>query len=427
MVVATESAGWMRYRLLETLRQFARSRLEARPDATAWQLAHARSHLGTTRAAAAQLDGPDELAGVRRLEEDLEDLREAFWRSLTLGELDTALELVVTIREFAFRTIRDEVFGWAEAASTTPDAEGRPLYPLVRAVVAYGCFVRGALDEAVEIGRGAVDAAGRLGVPTRGLPERAVGNALFFRGEPQRAVRWIDRMTAAADESGEIALVAHACYMASVAHTSVGDPEGARTCATRARAAARRCGSPTAHAQASYAEGVSLERHDPDGAVRLLRESAEAAATVDNRWLRAFARTEELSVRARRGELTEALDGFRDVVETWFRGGDWANQWLSLRHLVGVFAALGEDELAAVLHGAIEAAGASVALPFEPADAARTTGLLAAARERRGPAAFDAAVTRGRHMRDEEIVRLTLRHLELAAATAAGRRRRVRR
>jgi hypothetical protein len=140
--------------------------------------------------------------------------------------------------------------------------------------------------------------------------------------------------------------------------------------------------------------------------------SGRLAGAVDNRWLRAFARTEELNLRAQRGEIDLALTGYRDVVETWFRGGEWANQWLSLRHLFGVFAALGDDEIAAVLHGALDAAGAAAALPFEPSGAARVNALAETVRARYGPAAFDAAVNRGRIMRDEEVIRATLEHLD---------------
>ena len=82
MVVATESGGRMRYRLLETLREFAREQLRARPDAAATRLAHARSHLRTARAAGQGLGGPDEGYWSRRIDDDLEDLREAFGASL---------------------------------------------------------------------------------------------------------------------------------------------------------------------------------------------------------------------------------------------------------------------------------------------------------------------------------------------------------
>ena len=92
------------------------------------------------------------------------------------------------------------------------------------------------------------------------------------------------------------------------------------------------------------------------------------------------------------------------MVRTWYRGGDWANQWLSLRHVFGVLVDLGAFEVAAVLYGALTAAGAAHALPFEPADAQRLDAIVVDLRSLLGNAYFVAAVGRGASMTDSEIV-----------------------
>ncbi len=56
-------------------------------------------------------------------------------------------------------------------------------------VVAYGHFVRGELDAAIEVGERAVAEAERLGSLTAGLAERALGNAFFFRLQQRRGDR----------------------------------------------------------------------------------------------------------------------------------------------------------------------------------------------------------------------------------------------
>ncbi len=264
-------------------------------------------------------------------------------------------------------------------------------------------------------------AAERLGTSTGALAERVLGNALFYRGETVDGLAWMDRMVEVARDSGDDSLLAHACYMRSVAEISVGDHDGARRLAADGDHAARRCGSPTALAQAAYATGLSCKPDNPDRTLELLVTSGRLAGAVDNRWLRAFARTEELNLRAQRGDFDLALNGFREVGDTWFSGGEWANQWLTLRHLFGVFAALGDDEIAAVLHGALDAAGATTALPFEPSGAARVNALADTVRTRYGPAAFDDAVNRGRTMRDEEVIRTTLEHLDARSSKPARR------
>ncbi|MHC1560111.1 BTAD domain-containing putative transcriptional regulator [Actinomycetospora sp. C-140] len=411
MVVAREVDGGTRYRLLETLRAFARARLDERPEAAAVRLAHARAHLDAARAAREGFGGPEEGTWLREVDREMEDLREAFGTSLALGEVDVALELVASVREFAFRAVRYEIFRWAEAALAAPGAEDRPWSPVVLGVVAYGRFVRGELTGAVVGARQALASAERLGVPTGALAERTLANALIYRGDTDPSLRVLEEMSEDAARTGDHALAAHVDYMRSVASTSIGDPAAARALADLSRQAAQRSGSPTARAQAAYALGVSRERDDPERALRFLRESVEIAEEVGNRWLRAFARTEELAVRAARGEVAAAVDGWPEVVETWFRGGDWANQWLSLRHVFAIFAGHGLDEVAVALHAAIDAAGAATALPFEPVEADRVAATVETLRTRLGAEAFDRAVLRGRTLRDEEVVAMTLEHL----------------
>ena len=100
------------------------------------------------------------------------------------------------------------------------------------------------------------------------------------------------------------------------------------------------------------------------------------------------------------------------MVDLWCRGGDWANQWLSMRHVLGVFTELGAHHAAAVLHGALVAAGADAALPFEPADAHQLVAEADRARQVLGPAEFDAAVRRGAAMSDANTVAFVQSEIE---------------
>ena len=146
-------------------------------------------------------------------------------------------------------------------------------------------------------------------------------------------------------------------------------------------------------------------------------ESAALADSVGNQWMRSFARTEAMWLRARRGELEPALFGFREIIETWFRGGDWANQWLSLRHVAGILATAGRDEDAALLSGAVQAAGASAALPFAPLDADELAELTRGLAARMGADALAAAGRRGASMRDDAAVALALAAIESLLAS----------
>jgi tetratricopeptide (TPR) repeat protein len=299
--------------------------------------------------------------------------------------------------------MRAEVITWADDVIAITGFDESPHAPLVLAMGAYGRFVRGDLDSCIRYGDLAIAASVRLGVGTSGLAERSLGNSLFYQGDADAAQQWIDRMLDDARDGSPARLV-HALYMRSVAYTSVGVPQRGAEFAEEALVLARRSGSPTALAQASYALGLALESSNETAAAALLTQAVEVAAGAGNRWVQAFAMTEVLWLEARQGSPRTALAGFSDVIDLWFRGGDWANQWLSLRHVFGILVQLHDHRAAATLHGALTAVGAAYALPFEASDAEHIAELVGRLRVHLGSADFAGAVRHGASMCDSEII-----------------------
>jgi predicted ATPase/DNA-binding SARP family transcriptional activator len=402
LVLTDRVDGRIRYRQLETLRQFGADRLARRPDAGSLHRAHQATYVDLAQRGGAELDGPDEGRWGDQLERDVGNLRVAARTAIEAGDADAALRIVVSCRELAFRRIRYEVIDWAERAVELEAARGHPLAPVGSAIVAYGAFVRGELRRAVEVAERTLADRRRSGAPSFALAERVLGNAHFYLGDHDVAVGWMDRMVQAARASGLPGPLAHALYMRSVAQTSVGDPERGAHLAAEATRAADDAGSPTAESQASYATGLAVAGRDPDAALGCFEHAAERAGRVANHWMRAFALTEAMWLRVRAGEPRSALAGYREVVETWYRGGDWANQWLSLRHVAALLGALGRVEESATLFGAVDHVGATTALPFAPvhardvhraaADVDRHLGAEARSIRRRGAAMGDDAV-----------------------------------
>jgi hypothetical protein len=70
----------------------------------------------------------------------------------------------------------------------------------------------------------------------------------------------------------------------------------------------------------------------------------------------------------------------------------------------GILVQLRDYPGAATLHGALTAAGAAYALPFEASDAERISALVDDVREGLGPAAFASTVRRGAAMTDAQII-----------------------
>ena len=398
-----------RYRLLVTLREYGRRRLSD----TQWHEVRARHacwYLDVAERCMTELAGLDEPNAVVVLDRVFDNLRAAHSWSIEQGNVDTALRLVAGLREYGFRCMRAEITGWADRAAALPGASDHTRYPVAVAVAAYGRFVRGDLDGAVDLGERAISAADRLSVDCSGLAERALCNVWFYRGEVPLALHWMDRMVESA-KTGSAARLAHACYMRSVAYTVLGDSQNGGRLAELSHEAALRSGSPTALAQALYAAGVALTATEPEEAKIVLQDAADVARNAGNRWIQAFALTEVLELEAGRGQPRQALKSYTDVIDLWYRGGDWANQWLSLRHVFGIFVQLRADLGAATLHGALTAAGAAYALPFRVTDAERISSLAEELRSRLGGAAFASAVRRGASLSDGDIIEFVRRQI----------------
>ena len=365
---------------------------------------HREWYLDLAERAAVGLDGGEEGRWVARVDRDLDNLRAAHGSAVRAGDLAVATRLVAALSEYCFRRVRYEIASWGEATMQMEDFASSPSAPVVVAVAAYGRWVRGDLADAIELAHRSLGLTDELGVPSTGLAERVLGNALFYSGETQEALAWMQRMVALAEESGSPAALTHALYMASVAATSTAEPARGATLAEQATAAADRCGSPTACAQAAYATGLARRATDNQHAERILRRAAHLGDEAGNRWIRGFAFTEVAWLAAQQGRVAEGLRGFAEVIDLWYRGGDWANQWLSMRHVLGILTDLGAHQAAAVLHGALEASGAAAALPFEPGDAEQLAAEANRARRVLGDAEFAMAVRRGAAMSDADTV-----------------------
>lgn len=417
MVLCADSTR-SRYRLLEPLREFGAARLRARNGVDVVEHRHLDWCCGLAERGRDGLEGPEEATWSARLAGDHDNFRTAHLTAVERGDVDSALRLVCALSEYAFRTIQYEITSWADASIRLGGAAQHPAIADARGVAAYGRFVRGDMEAAIELARTAVNGSvgGDDTCRASGLPERVLGNALFYLARTDEALDWIDRMVERARASGSDARLAHALYMRSVAETSIGHPVRGAVLAGEAKAVGAASRSPTARAQAEYALGLALESTDPDRALSHLKRAGSLAASVGNRWIEAFALTEVHWLRARNGDPMSALTGFAEVIDTWHRGGDWANQWLSLRHVLGILIDVASYEPAAVLHGALSAVGAAQAMPFEPAGADELSRGIDLLRSQLGSSTFAEAVRRGASMDDAAIVSFAKRSIQAMTA-----------
>jgi len=107
LVQMDERGGNMRYRLLETVRQYAGEQLAASGEEEAVRSAHADWCLALTQQAEAGLDGPEQEVWLERLGVELDNLRAAIQWLLATGRIGQGLRITTHLWRFWY--VRDHI------------------------------------------------------------------------------------------------------------------------------------------------------------------------------------------------------------------------------------------------------------------------------------------------------------------------------
>ena len=352
LAVRRPPGGGTRYEMLETLREYGRGRLDDHESVVLFSK-HATQFAMLARSVAVDLKTSHENDAVARADASFADLRAAQRFALEVDDVETAYELISSVGEYAMRTLRYEVFTWAEVASTADGCAAHRLHPVMMGIRAYGAWVRGEFDAAVSLARAARSSEDSLGVTPSGLVERVLANVLYATGDIESGLLEGLRLIELAEASGDTSRLAHAYYMTSVASSSLGHLTEAHQLIDRARSVAARTGSPTDLASALVAEGFAAS--DGGSAMKAFDAADRLARSAGNRWMSAFARTEASGLLVHLGQLDEGCEGLAQMVDTWYRVGEWAQQWHTLSRCVIALDRIGRPEMACEVLGAIEA------------------------------------------------------------------------
>jgi predicted ATPase/DNA-binding CsgD family transcriptional regulator len=123
LLQVSEHDGRARYRLLETIRLFARERLAELDDLARVRDRHLDHFVGLAKGAQVGLAGPDVAGWVARLADDLADLRAAMAWAVESGRPVAVLDIAEPIQRFWFDRGRyAEIERWLRAAVDAPTA-----------------------------------------------------------------------------------------------------------------------------------------------------------------------------------------------------------------------------------------------------------------------------------------------------------------
>ena len=288
LISAHDFRNATRYRMLETIREYALERLEASGEMENVRTCHAEHFARYAAEAGAGLKGPREREWLEGVEEELDNLRAAVTWSLDSGTPDVAVRCVLALGLQGIR-FQPTTSAWAGAVVGTAAAQHHPAYPSALAVLAWATTHEGRTDEAVHLAAAALEALGdgpvdpevvcRVASPVAGL------GPVLGRPPGREVTRWLDAARASGDRYEE----ALALTMRSVSQRMRGDPD-AKSTAEQALAVARSSGSPTAISYATFNLAGQEAQSDPGRAVSLIDESLRRAEEAGNDYAASLAR-----------------------------------------------------------------------------------------------------------------------------------------
>ncbi|GAB2742249.1 BTAD domain-containing putative transcriptional regulator [Salinifilum aidingensis] len=352
MVVVQRDGDAVRYRLLDTMRDFGLCRLEERGIAEAMRRSHAAHHVALAELHGPRARGPAEPEAVAAITGAIDDLRAAHARAIAAGDVDLALRLPAALTDEVVFRLRDEVTTWARRALSLAGANGHPARAGALVTAAWGATSRDECDRAVNEASEAYRAA-EPGTPVSLVALGAIATAAMYEGQLETVIDLADRHQQEAEGVNSGYHLSFLWVNRILGHLYRGEIEAAATGVPELRHVAERSGNPSMRAFARYCDGeVHMER-DPDRAAVALEEAVTLARSVGNRLIEGVSLVCLASSLGRRGQVDEALRAFRDVVLHWRGVGDHTHQLTAVRNLVELLAEVQADEHAAILHGAV--------------------------------------------------------------------------
>jgi predicted ATPase/class 3 adenylate cyclase len=359
--LVTMEAGGTRYRLLETVRQYARERLEDSGEASDTRTRHLAYHVALAETARPELVGPDQRTWLARLDLERENILLAHaWCDRVDGGAESGLRLVYSVKPYFFN---------------------RGLLTLLHRLT--------------------VEALARADATQRSLAQsralQTVGQLDYMMGRYSEAKRYLEQSLAIARDIGDRARIAVVLQPLGMACLGLGDHATARGHLEEARALAQELGNMrelaaaiNALAQLHRAEGAL------DAAEPLYEQVLARAGELGDREIIAVAMLNLAMVSIGHRMEHRARDRLLGALAIADEIGSKPIGQRVLEVSAGLASLRTEWPQAAHFFGAAEALATVTGLRRDPADEAFLAPLVAQARDAIGVAAFGAAEASGR-------------------------------
>jgi non-specific serine/threonine protein kinase len=403
--------GVGRYRLLETVREYARERLEA-GEAAAVRRRHAAHYLALAERAGPELRGPTQMAWLPRLDAEHDNLRAALRWALQRDEIETGLRLSGALDYlWAFRGRFAEGRAWLEAFLARAPGGTALAASRAKANTALGHLARlqgdyagarASYEQSLALWQAAGD---RLGI----------AQAVHNLGEAARG------------QGDYVLSVAHH-EEALRLHRELGHVPGIAASLNGLGVAAHNRGE-VVQAEAYFEEALVYYRRwgDRQGPAIVLNNLADLARSRDQLQRAATLQEESLALRRELGDRRGVAMALKNLADIAYLRGDPALAATRLAEAVDLHRRVGSKDgvascleafarvavarrpaRAARLLGAAEALREAIGAPLRPADCADRDASLAAARRALGAGTLAALGAAGRSMTSDQAIAYAL-------------------
>ncbi|WP_188194750.1 AfsR/SARP family transcriptional regulator [Nonomuraea sp. SYSU D8015] len=364
-----------RYRLLETLRQYALRELDP-DDLAQTQQRHRAWILAQAESAERRLRGPQAAELLSRLTREQPECRAAFASALAAGDGDYALRLGGALYWFWYRMghIAEGLSWMSRAFAAAPHAE-----PAVR-----------------------------------GRARLAVSGLSYLAGKPAQAYEAVVLAEREAREAGDLMVQAAARVYQTHFGVLAGIPIDAPALARGAVELARRAGEDWLVAEALMVQGM-LARvlGDLPTAAAVLAEAVATADSCGHDWAAGSSAWAAMKTACDLGDGRRALEIAAGILDALDRHHDVTSRLVLFHTAAHALVLTGQAEQAAVLMGGVEAVGRRVGFSPEMMDPLDGPREAAAVREALPRDDYERLVARGRELSLAELTTLLIDLLKI--------------
>jgi predicted ATPase/class 3 adenylate cyclase/DNA-binding CsgD family transcriptional regulator len=358
MIVAGHSATHTRYRLYETIRQFAEDRLTETGGLKGMRDRHAGHFAGAAAARWERWNGPGWRDCVDWVDVELGNLRTAFRWSRQRGDMQVATDIVAHAALMGFSIELFETVAWAEelleslAGAVVPQLARLPrLY----AAAGYACFV-GRAEAATVNAHRAVELESMPG-----FEPCEPGYATFIEALGQvycgHLDRYVELTGSVATRFGGTRGYGLASYVDGL--QASGRVAEALDLVDASIAAARDLENPYWVAYALWIAGLALSKAEPKRALATWDEAVEHVREHGVHFFDGFLARDAGRLHTSDGEADRALALFDTAVRAAHRSGNVAQLTITLASVPALFERLERHEQAMTLFGALSRVPAS--------------------------------------------------------------------